>query len=94
MHNSSPAYDSRSAGHAESGVRVAKDKLRTLVCFARELPGLAIGESHVSFPGCVRFAAQIISRCHRGTKGMTGYRRAHGRSRMPRRYVLWSHKVF
>ena len=25
---------------------------------------------------------------------MTGYRRAYGRSRMPRRYVPWSEKVF
>ena len=36
MHNTSPAYDSRSAGHAESGVRIAKEKVRTLICFARE----------------------------------------------------------
>ena len=36
-----------------------------------------------------RFAAQIISRSHRGTDGITGYRGAHGRSRMP-----WSEKVF
>ena len=34
MHNTSPAYDS---GHAESGVRIAKEKVRTLTCFAREL---------------------------------------------------------
>ena len=26
MHNTSPAYDSRSAGHAESGVRIVKEK--------------------------------------------------------------------
>ena len=62
--------------------------------FARELHGVTIGKSHVSLPWCVRFAAQIISRSHRGTDGMTGYRRAHGRSRMPRRYVPWSEKVF
>ena len=37
MHNTSPAYDSRSAGHAESGVRIVKEKVRTLICFAREL---------------------------------------------------------
>ena len=42
----------------------------------------------------VRFQAQIISRSHRGTDGMTGYRRAYGRSRMLCRYVLWSEKVF
>ena len=46
------------------------------------------------FPWSVRFAAQKISRSHRRTNGMTGYRRAHGRSRMPRRYVLCSEKFF
>ena len=34
MHNTSPAYDSRSAGHAESGIRIVKEKVRTLMCFA------------------------------------------------------------
>ena len=37
MHNTSPAYDSRSAGHEESGVRIAKEKVRTWLSFAREL---------------------------------------------------------
>ena len=92
MHNTSPAYDSISAGHAESGVRIVKEKVRTLICFARELHGVTIGKSHVSLPWCVRCAAQIISRSHRGTDGMTGYRRAYGCSRMPRRYVPWSEK--
>ena len=92
MHNTSPAYDSRSAGHAESGVRIVKEKVRTLICFARELHGVTVGKSHVSLPGCVRIAARIICRSHRGTDGMTGYRRAHDRSRMPRRYV--PEKVF
>ena len=55
---------------------------------------MTVGKSHVSLPWCVRFADQIISRSHRGTDGMTGYRRAYGRSRMPRRYVPWSEKVF
>ena len=93
MHNTSPAYGSRSAGHAESGVRIVKEKVRTLICFARELHGVTVGKSHVSLPWYVRFAAQTISRSHRGTVGMTGYRRAYGRSRMPRRYVPWSEKV-
>ena len=35
MHNTSPAYDSRSAGHAVIGVRTVKEKVRTLICFAR-----------------------------------------------------------
>ena len=35
MHNTSPTYDSRSAGHAES--RIRNLKVRTLKCFAREL---------------------------------------------------------
>ena len=47
-----------------------------------------------SLPWCVRFAAQIIGRCHRGTDGMTGYRRANGRSIMTRRYVPWFENVF
>ena len=94
MHNTSPAYDSRSAGHAEGGVRLVKEKVRTWICFARKLLGVTVGKSHVSLPWCVRCAAQIISRSHRGTDGMTGYRRAYGRSRMPRRYVPWSKKVF
>ena len=94
MHNTSPAYDSRSAGPAESGVRIVKEKVRTLICFARELHGVTDGKSHVSLPWCVRFAAQIISRPHRGIDGMTGYRRAYGRSRMPRRYVPYSRKLF
>ena len=64
-------YDSRSAGQAESGVRIVKETVRTLVCYARELHGVTIGRSHVS-PWCVRFAAQVISRSHRGTDGMTG----------------------
>ena len=44
--------------------------------------------------GVSEFAAQIITRSHRGTDGMTGHRRAYGRSRLPRRYVPWSEKVF
>ena len=94
MHNTSPAYDSRSACHAESGIRTVKEKVRTLICFACELHGVTIGKSHVSLPWCVRFAAQIVSRSHRGTDGMTGYRRAYGRSRMPRRFAPWSEKSF
>ena len=87
MHNTSPAYDSRSAGHAESGIRIVKEKVRSLICFAREVHGVTIVKSHVSLPWCVRFAAQILSRFHCGTDGMTGCRRACGRSKMPRRYV-------
>ena len=49
MHNTSPAYDSRSAGHAQSGIRIVKEKVRTLKCLARELHGVTIGKSHVSF---------------------------------------------
>ena len=44
MHNTSPAYDSRSAGHAETGVRIVKEKVRTLVCCARELHGVTVGK--------------------------------------------------
>ena len=76
----------------QSGVRSVKEKVRTLICFARELHGVTVGKSHLSLPWCVRFAAQIISRSHRGTDGTTGCGRAYGRSRMPRRYVLWSEK--
>ena len=94
MHKTSPAYDSRSAGHAESGIRNVKEKVRTLICFTRELHGVTVRKSHVSHPRCVRFAAQIIRRSHLRTDGMTGYRGAYGRSRMPRRYVLWSEKYF
>ena len=78
----------------ESGVKIVKEKVRTLICSPRELHGVTDGKSHVSLPWCVRFAAQTISRSHRGTDGMTGYRRAHDRSRVPRRYVPWSEKVF
>ena len=46
-HNISPAYDSRLAGHAESGIRIFKEKVRTLICFARELHGVAIEKNHV-----------------------------------------------
>ena len=94
MQNTNPAYDSRSAGHAESGIKFVKEKVRKLMCFARDLHGVTIGKSHVSLAWCVRLAAQIICRSHRRTYGMTGYRRAYGRSRMPRRYVPWSEKVF
>ena len=92
MQNASPASDRRSVGHAESGFRIVTEMVRTLVCYARELHGVTVGTSHVSLPWCVRFAARIISRFHRGTDGMTGYRRAYGRSRVPRRYVPWSEK--
>ena len=86
--------DSRSAGHAESGVRIVEEKVCTLICFALELHGVTIGKSHVSLPWCVRFAAQIISRSHHGTDGMTGCRTAYGRPRKPLRDVLWSEEVF
>ena len=94
MHNTSPARDSRSAGHSESCIRIVKEEARTLICFARVLHVVIIVKSHVSLPWCVRFAAQMISKSHRGTDGMTSCRRAYGRSRMPRRYVCWSEKVF
>ena len=35
MHNTSQAYDSRSAGDADSGIRIAQEKVRTLTCSAR-----------------------------------------------------------
>ena len=91
MHNTSPADQQE---HAESGVRIAKERVRTLVCYTRDLHCVAVGKSHVSLPWCVRFAPQVIRRSHRRTDGMTGYRRAHGRSRLPRRYLPWSEKVF
>ena len=71
MNNTSPAYDSRSAGHAESGVRIVKEKVRTLMCFARELHGVTMRKSHISLPWCVRFAAQIISRSQSGTDAVS-----------------------
>ena len=52
VHNTSPAFDSRSAGDAESGIRIVNEKVRTLICFARELHGVTIGKSHVSLPWC------------------------------------------
>ena len=73
----------KEASDNTSGVRIVKEKVRTLICFARELHGVTVSKSHVSLPWCVRFAAQIISRSHRGIDGMTGYRRAYGRSGMP-----------
>ena len=42
----------------------------------------------------MKFAAQVICGSRRGTDGMTGYRRASGRSRVPRRYAPWSEKFF
>ena len=52
MHNTSPAYDSRSAGHAESGVRIVKEKVHTLICFARELDGVwQLGNPFFHFDG-------------------------------------------
>ena len=47
MQNTSPAYDSRSAGHAESGVTIVKEKVRRLVCYARELHRVTVGRSLV-----------------------------------------------
>ena len=63
-------------------------------CVSLEFYGVTNGKSNVPCPWCVRFAAQIFCRSDRGTDGMTGYRRAHGRSTMPRRCVPWSEKVF
>ena len=71
-----------------------RKKVRTLVCYAREWHSVTVGRSPVSLPWFVRCAAQTISRSHRGTDGMASYRRAHGRSRDPCRYVPWSEKVF
>ena len=51
MHNTSPAYDSRSAAHA-SGFRIVKEKVRTLICFARELHGVRSGH-HTHFTSVV-----------------------------------------
>ena len=54
--------------------------------------GLPVGRSHVSLPWCVSFAAQMYSRSHRGTDGMTGYRRAYGRSTVSRRFAFFGKK--
>ena len=75
MHDTSSAHDSRSAGHAESGVRIEKEKVRTLKCFARELHGVTYAKSN----GVQDLQLKIISRSHRGTDAMTGYGRAYGR---------------
>ena len=84
MHNTSLAYDSRSAGHAESDVRIVKEKVRTLICFASALHGVTIGEITCLTPMvCNIRSSKNMSRSHRGT-----------RSRLPRRHVPWSEKVF
>ena len=71
MHNTSPAHDSRSAGHADSGIRIVKEKVGTLICFARELHGVTIGNL-TYFTSIVRKDSQLklISRSHRGTDGI------------------------
>ena len=60
MHDTSPSYDSRSAGHAERCVRDVKERVRTLVYYARELHGVTVGKSHVSLLWCVRIADRIV----------------------------------
>ena len=42
VQKTSPAFDSRSAGHGERGARIVREKVRTWICFARELHGVTI----------------------------------------------------
>ena len=92
MQNTSPACDSRSAGLAESGVRSVKEKVRTLVCYAQKLHGPTFGRSHVSLPWCV--TARIISRSHRGTDGMTGYRNLEQSKKKIQVEAKWYEGIF
>ena len=62
MQNNDSSFDSRSAGQAESGVTIVREKVRRLVCYARELHGVTVGRSRASLPWCARVAAQMISR--------------------------------
>ena len=34
-------------------VRIVKEKVGSLVCYARDLHGVTVGKSHVSLPWCV-----------------------------------------
>ena len=91
--NISPKGDSSSAGSAEVGIRMVKEKVRALICFAREQHGVTIGPDHAMTPWAVRFAAQIITRSHVGRDGLAAWRRAFGRRQLPRRFVPWGEKV-
>ena len=66
-----PAYDSESARGIESGVKLIKDKTRTLVCWARELHGVWMQADHPALPWAIKFAGQILCRSHRGNDGRT-----------------------
>ena len=88
MHNTSPVYDSISAGHAESGVGFAKEKVRKMKCVSLEFYGVTNGKSHVPCPWCVRFAARIFCR----SRPWNGWndrlsQSLYGRSNMPRRFL-------
>ena len=94
MHNTSPAYDSRSTDTLRLVSELWKKSFARW-CVEHE------NWLHCDTWGITCFDPVVCETCssnhrrsHRGTNGMTGNRRAHDCSRLSHRNVLWSEKVF
>ena len=55
--------------------------------------GVRMGPEHVCLAWAVQYASQIITRSHKGEDGHTGWSRAYGRKKLPRKFVRWGEKV-
>ena len=88
-----PVADSQAAGLQESAVHQIKCKARTLWHQAQELHGIKTGEDHATMVWCVRYAARLINRTHKGPDGRSSWARVTGRREFVRPLVPWGEKV-
>eukprot|EP00973_Karenia_brevis_P050717 7045615-Karenia_brevis.AAC.1 len=49
--------------------------------------------AHKNFPCALVFGAQVFSRSHKHDDGATGWQKAFGRTKSPRKYPAWGEKV-
>ena len=75
----SPAYEHRSNGEVERAIQTIQGQVRTIKSALESRYETTMGPDSNMMPWMVRHAANVINRYHKGTDGMTAYRRLKGK---------------
>jgi len=88
-----PVGDSQAGGLQESSVNQEKNKCRAIWQQACELHQVSSSSNHRLLPWCVQYAAQLVTRTHKGDDGKTSWSIVTGRREFPRPLAPWGEKV-
>ena len=88
-----PVGDSQAAGLQESAVLQLKNKARKLWHQFCELQGIKAGGGKHLLPWCIQYAAQLITRTHKGSDGKTPWGLITGRGIYNRPLIPWGERV-